>query len=191
MKGERNFTAKDILVPVVVLVLICVAESGLLALTNAVTVERIAAIDEENKNNAMALVMPDAASFGEESVDGDVAYSPALDASCNTVGYVFTTSVKGYGGDIDVMAGIDTEGVITNATILAADDETPGLGQNTRKPAFIGQFAGKSGSLTVVKTTPGDNEIQAVTSATISSTAVTKAVNGCLEYFSENLREVN
>ena len=191
MKGEKTFSVKDILVPVLVLVIICVAASGLLALTNAVTVDRIAVIDDENKANSMALVMPDADSFGDETADGAVAYAPALDASGNTVGYVFTTSVKGYGGDIDVMVGVDTDGVITNATILAADDETPGLGQNTRKESFIGQFAGKSGVLTVVKTAPGDSEIQAVTSATISSTAVTKAVNSCLEYFSDNLREVN
>lgn len=180
--------AKDIIKPVVVLFLISAVASGLLALTNAVTVDRIAAIDAENKAKSMSLVMSDAASFGEETADGDIAYSPALDASGGQLGYVLTTTVKGYGGDIDVMVGIGSDGVITNATILSADDETPGLGQNTKKPAFIGQFAGKSGQLTVVKGTPGDGEIQAVTSATISSTAVTKAVNTCLAYFAENLQ---
>ena len=90
MKSERSFTAKDILLPALVLVVICAAASGLLAVTNAVTVDRIAAIDAENKADSMSLVMPDAASFGEETADGDIAYSPALDSSGNTVGYVFT-----------------------------------------------------------------------------------------------------
>lgn len=186
----KKFSPKEIFIPVLVLFLICLVSSGLLAYTNSLTKDKIASIDTENKAKAMAVVMDKAASYGEEKTDGDISWSSALDKDGKTIGYVVSTTVNGYGGDIDVMVGINNDGTINKAKVVSADDETPGLGQNTKKDSFIGQFSGKSGQLTVVKTTPSsDDEIQAVTSATISSKAVTKAVNSCLDYFNNNLKE--
>lgn len=186
---KKKFSPKEIIIPTLVLLIIGVVAAALLGGTNMLTKDKIAAINDETKAKAMQTVMPDAASFGEafEAADS-MEYSPALSSDGDVLGYAFTVSETGYGGEIQVMTGVDISGNITSVTIVAADSETPGLGQNVKKDNFLSQFAGKSGELTVVKNAAAsDSEIQAVTSATISSKAVTKAVNAALAYFEENL----
>lgn len=186
---KKKFSPKEIIIPTLVLLIIGVVAASLLGGTNMLTKDKIAAINDETKAKAMQTVMPDAASFGEavEAAD-NMEYSPALASDGDVLGYAFTVSETGYGGEIQVITGVDISGNITSVTIVAADSETPGLGQNVKKDNFLSQFAGKSGELTVVKSSASsDSEIQAVTSATISSKAVTKAVNAALAYFEENL----
>ena len=74
-----------------------------------------------------------------------------------------------------VMTAIDPELSIIGIKILDASGETPGLGQNVTKESFYGQFKGKG------------NKINAVTGASISSKAVTDAVNEAYKYASEIL----
>ena len=103
------------------------------------------------------------------------------------MGYIFTTSEKGYGGEVSVMTAIDTDGNIKAVSVLDASNETPGLGQNVTKSGFYSQYSGLSGEISVVKSGADseNNEIDAVTGATISSRAVTAAVNRALQNFSE------
>ena len=95
------------------------------------------------------------------------------------MGYVFTTAAKGYGGDVEIMTGVDAEGKITGISILSIE-ETPGLGMNAKKDSFKDQYKGKSGELAVNK---DGGEIVAITSATITSRAVTSAVNQALALY--------
>lgn len=186
--SKSKFSPKEILVPTIVLLVICVVASALLGGTNILTKDRIAAINAQTKAAAMQTVMPDAVSFGEAVNADSLEYSPALDSQGNTIGYAFTVPENGYGGDIEVMVGINTDGTVSKVTIVSADDETPGLGQNIKKDSFLDQFSGKTGELTVTKNSPSsDTEIQAITSATISSSAVTRAVNAAIAYCNENL----
>ena len=187
--SKSKFSPKEILLPTFVLLLICVIASALLGGTNMLTKDKIAQINAETKAAAMQTVMPDAVSFGDTvEATETVEYSAAIDSQGNTIGYAFTVSESGYGGSIEVMAGMNTDGTVKKVTIVAADDETPGLGQNVKKDSFLDQFMGKTGSLTVTKNAPNnDSEIQAVTSATITSSAVTRAVNAAIEYCNENL----
>lgn len=187
--SKSKFSPKEILIPTIVLLVICVIASALLGGTNMLTEDKIAQINAETKAAAMQTVMPDAVSFGDAVTASDtVEYSPALDSDGNTIGYAFTVSENGYGGSIEVMIGMNTDGTVRKVTIVAADDETPGLGQNVKKDSFLDQFISKAGQLTVTKNAPSsDTEIQAVTSATISSSAVTRAVNAAIEYCNENL----
>ncbi|MBQ2135904.1 MAG: FMN-binding protein, partial [Clostridia bacterium] len=99
--------------------------------------------------------------------------------------FIFITSAKGYGGDVSVMTAVDLEGEILAVDILDVTGETPGLGQNAAKEGFYSQFAGKNDKITVVKNGADEDagEINAVTGATISSKAVTSAVNKALEYY--------
>lgn len=188
---NKKFSPKEIIIPTVVLLVICVCASALLGYTNSLTKDKIASIDAENKAKAMAEVMAEADSFGDEvTVSETLQYSPALDKDGNIIGYAFTVYESGYGGEIQVMTGINADGTVNKIVVLAADNETPGLGQNIKKDSFLDQFIGKSGELTVVKNAvSSDNEIQAITSATISSNALTRAVNSATEYFGENLKE--
>lgn len=185
----KKFSPKEILVPTIVLLVICVVSAALLGGTNMLTKDKIASIEAEAKATAMQTVMPDAVTFSEAVIaDEAIEYSEALDADSNTLGYAFTVSENGYGGEIKVMVGIKPDGAVSKVAVLSADNETPGLGQNVKKDSFLDQFIDKIGALTVTKNAPStDTEIQAVTSATISSSAVTRAVNAALAYYAENL----
>ena len=98
------------------------------------------------------------------------------------LGYAIFTSPVGYSGPVNMVVGIGADGVVHGVDILS-HTETPGLGANAESPLFTDQFKGKSGALKVTKGAPGDTDIQAITSATITSNAVTKGVNDALEFF--------
>lgn len=173
---------KDILVPTISLFVICLVATLLLAVVNGFTIEKIAEQTAMAEAAARVAVLPDAKDFNEK--DG---YFEGLDADGNVIGYVFNCvgTSKGYGGDVSVTVGIDNNGAITGIVPGDLSAETPGLGQNALKDSFKKQFVGKSGTIGVAKNNPGENEIQALTSATITSNAVTSAVNVALEEYAK------
>ncbi len=177
---NKKFTPKEILVPTITLFLIALMATLLLSLVNSVTADRIAAATAAAEAEARQTVFSDADNFVEKD-----NYYEATDADGNVIGYVFNTASKGYGGDVPVTVGIDVSGTITGIVPGDLSNETPGLGQNASKDSFKAQFVGKSGKLTVVKNAPGDGEIQAMTSATITTNAVVGAVNAAMDMFNE------
>ncbi len=96
-------------------------------------------------------------------------------------GYVVSVAATGYGGTFLVTVGIEAGGTITGINI-GENEETVGLGKNAEKPAFTGQFPGKNGTLEVVKNGATGNQIDALTGATITSRAVTEAVNEARDF---------
>ncbi len=114
----------------------------------------------------------------------------ALDTAGNSLGYVIeTTSGEGYGGNITLYAGITNDGIVNGVSILSIS-ETPGLGmragevlvpQFAEKPAVYFTFT-KSGS-------QSDSEIDAISGATITTEAVTNAVNGAVRVFEQALAQ--
>ena len=122
--------------------------------------------------------------FGNVTVDEAVT---ATDASGAAAGYVVTaTSNDGYGGAITVSVGIKADGTVNGIEFLTLA-ETAGLGMNASKPEWKGQYAGKNvDAFTVTKSgASADNEIDAIGGATITSNAVTGAVNAAV-YFAKN-----
>ncbi len=170
--------------PIFVLTVICIIISSALSLTNSLTVDRIAAINLENKNKEMSALLPAdnylEVHFKSETVKNDTNFSiyKALNGE-ELEGYIVTTSAKGYGGEIVVMTAFDNANIIKAISILNADNETPGLGQNVKTEEFTSQFKGVIGKAEVVKTAPdkSSGEIKAVTGATISSKGTVNAVN--------------
>ncbi len=179
----KKINIKDILIPTVALLLICLVSTALLALTNSVTAAKIAENAVETEKASRMVVMPEASSFGEVTeTESGLTYCEALSESGEKLGFVFTSSAKGYGGAVGVMVGVDNEGVITGIEILS-HSETPGLGANATGENFKNRFVGKSGELTVDKNSNEGQNIQAITAATITSKAVTSAVNAALTEF--------
>ncbi len=164
------------------LFLICAVAAGLLAFINSVTAPIITENNLKSADEARLQVLPDAHEFElKTSEDGKEYYVGIKDGA--TVGYVFTTSASGYGGVVEVMTGINSEGTVSGISILTIN-ETPGLGMNAKKDSFTSQYKDKTGPFTVVKNgTSAENDILAITSATITSNAVTKAVNEALDIY--------
>lgn len=173
---------KLIIKTAVSLFLICAVAAGILAFINSVTGPIIAENNEKNADAARLQVLPEAESFEMKTASDGTVYYIAT-AGGETAGYVFTTSASGYGGAVSVMTGIKPDGTVSGISILSIN-ETPGLGMNAKKDSFLSQFVGQTGMFEVVKnTTPADNEILAITSATITTRAVTNAVNEALTIY--------
>lgn len=122
--------------------------------------------------------------YGNVIVDEAVT---GVDASGAPVGYVVTaTSKDGYGGNITVTVGIQADGTVEGIEFLTLA-ETAGLGMNAAQPDWKAQYAGKNvDAFAVTKSgASADNEINALSGATITSNAVTGAVNGAV-YFAKN-----
>ena len=179
----NGLNAKSVLAPAAVLLVICILVSAALAGTNLLTRDCIAEAAAKKAEESRMVVLPQAETF--EELDGHYA---GVDGSGNSVGYVFETEGKGYGGTVKVMTGISAEGNITGVVILS-HGETPGLGANAEKESFRDQYkeqpaANLAGGIKVVKfQAPKEGEIQAMTGATITSTAVTNAVNAAIEQY--------
>ena len=184
----KNSKAKEIIVPAVSLFLICVVVTALLALTNAVTAPKIDALAVETQDASKKQVLSSADSCSEEKqVEKDgvsYTYYDGLASDGSVVGYVFVTSAKGYGGDISVMVGVLGDGTVAGVNILSIN-ETAGLGMNAKNQSFLDQFLGKSGEIGVAKNNPSDTEIQALTGATITSSAMATAVTTALSLYAE------
>lgn len=104
------------------------------------------------------------------------------------LGYVMSfASKEGYGGEIIVSMGIDLTGTITGLQVLTAN-ETAGLGAKCKDAEFASQFTGiKDSTVTYTKTgKTNPNEIDAIGGATITTKAVTNAVNNALAFVYNN-----
>ena len=142
---------KKILGLVLSLTIISGVCAAVLAYVDSITKEPIKATAAKNREAAKAAVL------------------------CGQEGYTAEGTCKdGYGGDITLMVGFkkDKKTVISYKVLAAS--ETPGLGMKLKTPEFAGQFTGKDGRSLKVKKDGG--EIEAITSATITSRAVCRAI---------------
>lgn len=184
-----------------ILTLITLVSGLLLGMVFEITKEPIAASKEKAKQEAYKAVLKEAETFETMAVEGDeqpdalksVVFPgcsinevvEAKDAAGTLKGYVITTTTtEGYGGEIKISVGISKEGEVTGVEILTIG-ETAGLGMKAKEPEFRNQFTGKQvEEFAVTKTgAKADNEINALSGATITSNAFTNAVNAALAYF--------
>lgn len=190
----KNLDMKSVMKPTLILFAICLIVAAALAGTNALTADRIAQAAEQAEIEARSQVLKgifyELVSDGDVTVyavmsdrdlpvsasdvsDTDVSDTDATPTDLHVIGYVATASSKGYGGDVDVMVGVGVDGRITGVTVLD-NSETAGLGANCTKEDWLAQFAGMSGTLKVKK---DGGDVDALTSATITSRAVCAAIN--------------
>ncbi|MDD6429309.1 FMN-binding protein [Candidatus Weimeria sp. HCP3S3_B5] len=191
---------KSILRDAMRLTVITLVSGLLLGLVYQITLSPRNAAAEKATNDAYKAVFTKAASFKDYSdFDPDKADAlikkagynnisitacvEACDNSGKTLGYVITVVTKSYGGNATFSMGVTNEGVMNGYQITSISD-TPGLGMKSTEPKFKDQFKGISaGRYTVTKDTPKDNEIQAISGATITSRAITNGVDAGFEYY--------
>ena len=181
---------RDIIKPALTLFIICFLAAAALSVTYDATDEVISANIEHEAEDARKAVLPKADNF--ELVEPDiyeeaasVTVSPGLVKEVQKAftagkycGVVVTVDIKGYGGIISVITGIDAEGRISGATVVESS-ETPGLGSHAAEKPYLSQFTGiiPSAPLALVHgSAAAGEEIEAVSGATISSRAVIRAV---------------
>ena len=133
-----------------------------------------AANENKEMNEMMATILPGSTTFTWEEYDGE-------DTSIQSVykvetGFVIQTSAYGYAGNIVMMVGVSNEGTVTGLVVRDLS-ETYGLGANAlTDTAFLSQYLETSGDAEV------GNNVDAITGATVTSKAVTRAVNSAVAY---------
>lgn len=200
--AKKDSAVKD----AAILVIITLVAALLLAFVYEITKDPIAAQKAKKKTEAYAAVYPGlsdtvisealqakAEAFAGDSMRVDEAVL-AKDASSAVVGVLMTvTTPEGYGGDITLTCGVTTDGTLTGISFLTLA-ETAGLGMKAQEDGFRGQFENKKtdsfalmkGGAAVVE---GDEPIDVISNATITSEAVVRAVNGALEFAGDILNE--
>lgn len=166
----------------VVLTIICCIAGVLIAAVNFITKDTIAAQQQKQLLEACQCLIPGATEFNDKNVDGFSFYE-GQDQTGNVIGYVAVNTVSGFGGEIEITTGAGVDGVLTGIQVGGANfAETAGLGAKAKEPEFLDQFAGKKYPIALTK---DGGEIDAITSATITSRAVTGGVNAALEKLTE------
>lgn len=165
---------KDFVVPAAVLTAICLVVSAALAGTYGMTEPIIEAAKRAEADAARVVVLPGGSDFKEVTVSGVDNIVEAYEAG-NGAGYVITGIGKGgYGGDLQVMAGIDKDGKITGVKLMD-NSETQGIGSKVGEDAYTSQYKGKdSASL---------DQVNAVSGASISSGAFKGAVQNIFQAY--------
>jgi electron transport complex protein RnfG len=161
--------------PIVVLGLICVIVTGALAATNSVTAPIIEEATRLAQEQARQELLPEAEGF--EKIEGiDVANVSDVYAASNGVGYVVTSASKGYGGTMTVMVSFTPEGTIKQIKVTE-QAETQGIGSKVAGDAsFWERYAGLEAKPLVL-----DQDVDRLSGATISSRALTAAVNSAID----------
>ncbi len=186
---------KNIIKNTLILTAITLVAGVLLGLVYEITKEPIALAKEKAKNEAYQAVLKEADTFEAMEIEkadltnAGCGIDEVVDAKSGseTVGYVITvTTNEGYGGNIQISVGIAADGTVKGIEMLSIS-ETAGLGMNANTPEFKAQYADKAvDSFTVTKGgASAENEIDAISGATITSNAVTNAVNTAIEYFNQ------
>ena len=183
---------KNIIVITVKLLVITIVAGLVLGIVNAVTKDPIAEQQRIAADNARKAAFADADAFEQMSVDIPEDYAiiqnvySVLDANGDVTGIVAGVVTKGYSSGLNLTVGIGTDGTI-KGVIIGDHEETPGLGAKAAGE-WSTQFQGKpiDNPLNVVKTGAADTyDIQAITSATITSKGVTDAVNTVAAFYKD------
>lgn len=181
----KNKNVKEIVMPALILFLIVFAAVAILAWCNSATYDKIQQINAENAAKARQCVLPKAKQFEEVSdFKGDGIVKNVFEGKDGDkkVGYCVSVTPSGYGGEMEIMVGVDDDLKIAGIEIVSSS-ETAGLGKNASKESFKSQFVGLTKEITVKKNAPdkNNNEIQALSGATITSNAVSSGANAAID----------
>lgn len=167
------------------------------AMTNNVTKDVIAEQLIAAKLDGLRAVYPKEGDIKDETEKylGDQMPAEILEVNCSyqgdqLQGVIYTVETQGYNGPVQTLVGIDLlEQEITGVKVIL-QSETPGLGDNAKNDWFGARFVGKKATqeILVTKVEPtADEEIQAITAATITSRSVVTGANIARQHFEENV----
>lgn len=200
---------KNMLKDALILFIITLIAGAVLGVVYDVTKEPIEKQQQLAKDAAYKEVFADAEKFEEIAMKPDLApedltayvagqgyhasvdgVASAFNAGGEQVGYVLTvTTHEGYGGDIQFTLGVRNDGTLNGISILSIA-ETAGLGMRAGE-VLVPQFAQKQVE-TFVTTKGGassEEQIDAISGATITTDAFVNGVNAGLACFREYLAQ--
>lgn len=183
--AKKESTLKNMLIALMV---ITIVSGGVLGFIYGLTKPAIDKVEENKNIKAINEVLKTdvAIATTEAKVIEDLTYNLAYDADGNFIGVaVKTYSMNGFGGKIELMVGMLQNGIINKVSVLS-QAETPGLGANMVNDKFKGQFDGKDPQTFTLKVKKDGGDVDAITAATISSRAVSEAIQRAVDGFEAN-----
>ena len=174
-----------------ILLLITSIAGLLLGFANDLTKEAILENSKLNKDD-LKLIMPIAESIEDSGIEATEEISEIYTAKNGTeeVGYVFKITTKGFHGPVDLVVAISNDDVVTGIKVMS-HSETPGLGARIVEEDFRTRFNNLpiTNDIEMVKTSPTkDNEVEAITGATVSSKAIGTAVTDVIRFYKETIK---
>ncbi len=162
---------------------------GSLALSYNATIRKIEENEKRAKELAAREVIPGATRVEETVIDRACSYFKGYDDAGNLVGYAVLNAEPGFQGNIKLIFGVTPDFKHATGLIVLDNVETPGLGNRIVEDPWRAQFNGLELPGEAVKGARlADNQIVAITGATISSVAVVRIINNGLAKFQEALK---
>ena len=164
--------------PVVFLTVVVLASVAALTLIDGITRDRIIEAQKDEVQEMLATLFPemDAYEFDEASGIYTILAGGAI-------GHAVMARATGYGGPIDILVGLEPSNRLRGIRVIS-QQETPGLGAKIVEASFLDQFAGLALEELTLSSVGG--EVDAITGATISTSAVIEGVRqGILELIAE------
>ena len=182
--AKKESTLKNMLIALMV---ITIVSGGVLGYVYGLTKPTIDKVEADKNLKAINEVLKTDVEIvkTETQVIGDLTYNLAYSGDNQFIGAAIKTSSDGFGGKIELMVGMLNNGVINKISILS-QTETPGLGANMVNDKFKGQFDGKDPKIFTLKVKKDGGDVDAITAATISSRAVSEAIQKAVDGFEAN-----
>ena len=172
-KQATGSVKNDFVMPIAVLGIICLVIAALLALTNSATQPVISEAAQKRAEAARSEIIPEADGFELLEAENLPDTVKEVYSTTNDKGYIFMLTTMGYGGEMDLILGMNNDGTIIDVKTLK-HSETKGMGSKTAEEPFRSQFPGKDERL---------EGVDAITGATISSKAYLGAVADAFQAF--------
>ena len=181
-----------------VLLLVTAIAGGILAGVNGITAPVIAEMERQNSFGAMLEIFTEADDFlpVDEVLLAEITSNNSFVIEVmeakkaeETIGYAMKSKSGGYSGDLITQIGINLDGTMAGIKVLQ-QTETPGLGSRiVDDPDFAASFAGKNtaSGLSAVEAPSADNEVMALSGATVSTNGIMDGVNSAVEVFNNFL----
>lgn len=182
MSKTSNSNWETTVKPIVVLSVISLVVSLLLALVNSMTAPVIAENTKRTTLAAYVGVLPSVSDATElEEVTGYTTANVTGVVKAPDGSLAIKAEESGFdGGIVTVIVGMDANGTETGIWVDAST-QTKGIGSNVSTDDYLAQFNGMDGTKNIVM----NQDFDAYSGATISSTALFAAINDCINCFNE------
>ena len=162
-----------------ILGLICFLSSSVLAVVNGITESHILLQKARAEDLALRQIMGEEFHFKPHYIDERIDYYKAYNSQDQSLaGFVLKTQAKGFNSQIEILTALNLNLEVSQVKILF-QNETPGLGTRITEPDFLSRFKNKGWE--------DLSQVEAISGATISSSAVIKALKGNLAGLKEEL----
>lgn len=169
-KNEKNTAFKEIFLPIIVLVSICLVIAAAMAAINAITAPKIEEAHHQKEQEALSIVVPQNSGFTKQELSDLPKTVTGVYSDNGSAAVAVMLSVKGYDSSnpMSVAVGFDEDGKVIKCSVISCNGETKGIGSKVADEDFLSRFYGES-NMTV-------SAVDTISGATISSTAFKEAI---------------